>query len=84
MKCKHDSTTIVRGTLEDNTPVAIHQCDYCGITIPAKDTPAADVWTLPAVDEAAFAQALKRWWTEFFDNTVERLARIVKVSHETR
>lgn len=80
MKCKHEYTTESRGILDDGTPVAIHQCDFCGITIPAKDAPAADVWKLPSVDEAAQAQAFKRVERTLFGNKDERLSTIVRVA----
>lgn len=60
MKCKHEYTTVVRGIFPHGTPVAIHQCDYCGMTLPRRDTPRCDVWLIPALDEKALAVAMRK------------------------
>lgn len=35
--CKHISSTVVTATLEDGTPLRIHQCDMCGLPLPKRD-----------------------------------------------
>lgn len=57
MTCKHLHHTLTRGTFPHGTPVAVYQCDSCGVALPKVEAPAdLDIWTLPAFDEQAAEQ----------------------------
>lgn len=85
--CKHVETTIVRDTLDDGTPVAIHQCDFCGDTCPSMDVAAeiaADVWSLPEIDKAAQSKALQRLIVKAFQDENQTMASVVVFAKNTK
>ena len=52
--CRHLHRTLTRGTFPHGTPVAVYQCDACGMAMPKDEPPAdVDIWSLPAFDEQA-------------------------------
>lgn len=64
--CKHQHTTVVYDTLDDGSPVAIHQCDMCGMTVPTHptDVPGDELGTLPNIDMTALEKEMTRRWRE--------------------
>jgi hypothetical protein len=62
--CKHNHSTIVTAWLDDGTPVHIHQCDMCGLTLPA--TNATEAAEPPPVDIIALDAAFDRIWRQLF------------------
>ena len=71
--CKHYHTTIVTAWLDDGTPVHIHQCDMCGITLPAAN--AAEASDPPPVDTVALGAAFDRIWSQLFPDARPSLRR---------
>lgn len=61
MTCQHKHHTAVRAHLEDGDTIAIHQCDDCGLALPAIPTD-DDPFTLPVFDEKAAARSYTRQW----------------------
>lgn len=85
MKCQHKHHTLTRAYLEDGTPLAIHQCDNCGVAVPEIDPGEVDVWNLPVFDEKLAERGYSRLIKLAFGivdnglNVVSKLAKLVKV-----
>lgn len=75
--CQHRHSTVTRGYLEDGSPVAIHQCDDCGLTLPAIEPGDVDIWALPETDTKALATAWQRIWVRLFGQVEKQLANVI-------
>jgi hypothetical protein len=71
-KCQHRHSTPVRGFLEEGDPVAIHQCDTCGLALPALEPGEADVWKLPEFDAAVAERGYTRLLEQAFGYTNQK------------
>jgi hypothetical protein len=69
MNCRHRHHTLVRAHLEEGDVVAIHQCDDCGVCIPAIEPDAADPFTLPTFDETLAERGYTRLVEQAFGYT---------------
>ena len=57
MTCTHEHVTLCRGEHPEFGPFSCWQCDTCGMML-AEDAPVGDFETLPALDLAAYDDAL--------------------------
>lgn len=70
MTCRHLHRTLTRGTFPHGTPVAIYQCDHCGMALPKLETSSdVNVWGLPIFDEQSAEQGYTRVITDALDGT---------------
>lgn len=79
MKCRHLRSTITRAYLDDGTPLAIHQCDNCGVAMPETDTGEPDIWQLPEFDTRASERGYERLWNLLFGKPEGKLNKIVRM-----
>jgi hypothetical protein len=79
MTCQHAHSTLTRAYLEDGTPLAIHQCDMCGLSLPSRAPETADIWTLPAFDERAADRGWEWVFRELFEIAEKKLQRAVNL-----
>jgi hypothetical protein len=66
-KCQHRHSTLTRAFTDEGDPFAIHQCDFCGIALPAIEPDEADIWTLPEFDGAAAERGYTRLLSLVFE-----------------
>lgn len=94
-KCNHKNTTIVRAHLLENAgpfvagePLAIQQCDDCGMTLPGLAVEGdTDLWALPELDQDALDRGMRRNMTKIFaDNAADtqRVAGFVKTTKQPK
>lgn len=65
--CKHISSTVVNATLEDGTPLRIHQCDMCGLPLPKRDV--EEEANSLEIDWQALQVGLNKMWAPLFKET---------------
>ena len=56
--CRHTAATLVAADF-DGEPAAVFQCDLCGLTLPARETPDGAMPRTP-LDDRALAFAVRR------------------------
>lgn len=70
-KCQHKHSTLTRGYLDEGDPVAVHQCDNCGVALPKIQPVEVDIWTLPEFD----SKASERGYTKIFEYVFEYISQ---------
>ncbi|HKI69707.1 MAG TPA: hypothetical protein VKA67_08965 [Verrucomicrobiae bacterium] len=79
MTCKHAHSTLTRAYLDDGTPLSIHQCDMCGLSLPRREVAAVDIWTLPEFDAAAADRGWEWIFRELFEIAEKKIQRAVNL-----
>lgn len=83
-KCQHRHSTLTRGYLDEGDPVAIHQCDNCGVGLPNIVPAEVDIWTLPEFDVKAAERGYTRLFEVIFDYISQKTESAINFVKATR